>query len=98
MSKQLSHAEHLEFLAGTPQPRIQYGGGILVPVLQMGRGVSGLEKLAGSDHSVVGLYTPGGASNGVHAPVQADPDQAALTLQELVKQRLDILGSERPQL
>jgi len=97
MSKQLSHAEHLEFLAGTPQPRIHYGGGILVPVLQMGRGVSGLEKLAGSDHSVVGLYTPRGVN--VHAnEFAADPDEAALSRQELVRQRLDILGDKRPQL
>jgi len=92
-SRQLSHAEHL----GTPQPRIQYGWGIQVSVLQMGGGVLGLEKFTGSDHGVVGLCTPAGDPD-VHVPVLADPEQAALTRQELVKQRLDILGNEWPQL
>jgi len=94
-ANEMTHAQKLAFFRAASHPRHQTGGGLQVPVLQMGGGVTGLGRVSGSDHRVVGVLTPDmlehlESPETVPAPpaLAADPAQSNLTRQELVRERI----------
>ena len=98
-ANEMTHAQKLAFFRAASHPRHQTGGGLQVPVLQMGGGVTGLRRVSGSDHRVVGVLTPDmlahlespetvpapPAMAGIH---QMPPAQSNLTRQELVREQI----------
>ena len=111
MSK-LTHASHvsnaskLAFFQAMSHPHGQTGGGLSVPVLQVGGGVSGLGQIDGADHRKVGYMTPEllaqtaapPTADTPPTPLLEDSDQGNVSRQELVRQRMAILGNDRPAL
>jgi len=94
-NESMTHAQKLAFFRAASHPRHQTGGGLQVPVLQMGGGVTGLGRVSGSDHRVVGVLTPDMLAHlespeTVPAPpaMATDPAQSNLTRQELVRERI----------
>jgi len=94
-NESMTHAQKLAFFRAASHPRHQTGGGLQVPVLQMGGGVTGLGRVSGSDHRVVGVLTPDmlehlESPETVPAPpaLTTDPAQSNLTRQELVRERI----------
>ena len=99
-NESMTHAQKLAFFRAASHPRHQTGGGLQVPVLQMGGGVTGLGRVSGSDHRVVGVLTPDMLEHLESVPqdrdesvpassaLATDPAQSNLTRQELVATRI----------
>ena len=105
-ANRVSNASKLAFFQAMSHPHGQTGGGLQVPVLQVGGGVRGLGQIDGADHRKVGYMTPEllaqteapPMANAPPAPLLEDPDQGNVSRQELVRQRMAILGNDRPAL
>ena len=57
-ANRVSNASKLAFFQAVSHPHGQTGGGLQVPVLQVGGGVTGLGQIDGADHRKVGYMTP----------------------------------------
>jgi len=109
-ASRVSNASKLAFFQAMSHPHGQTGGGLQVPVLQVGGGVTGLGQIDGADHRKVGYMTPEllaqteappslmNQRDTPPAPLLEDSDQGNVTRQELVRQRMAILGNDRPAL
>ena len=98
----MTHAQQLAYYEALPHPRVQKGGGLQVPVLQMGGSLNpGLGSPEDADHRIIGMVTPQ-VLDPTLAPaptLPSDPaEQANMSRQAIVQERLGAGGIQRPEL